>query len=171
MGSTASAEAEFNERFPDGYELIEPSREGALCGLFALRDSIRAQIPTLRSTATSVASLSAVLKTQAQGAKDFQMDNEHSLRLDQLALVLQECLKRYNIHAQLGLIYVPGTDKGKNYAGWGRIYRGKQRRYLVLGSGAENVLLKTVWIHSDNIRANEWSNATWRGIKPIVGEA
>lgn len=171
MGPTASAEAEFHERFPDGYALVEPSKEGALCGLCALRDSIRAQIPTLQCSATSFGNLHAVFNQQAKEIKDFQMENEHNLRLDQLALVLQELLRGYGIHAQLGLIYVPDIGKGKSYAGWGSIYRGKQRRYLVIDNGSSNAMSKTVWIHSDNIRPNEWSNATWRGIKPIRGGA
>lgn len=111
MGSAAAAEADIHEKFVDGYELIEPSTEGALCGLCALRDSICAQIPTSRSTATSVASLKAVFKKQTQGIKDFKMDNKHSLRLGQLAFLLQEFLERYNIHGQLGLIYVPNANK------------------------------------------------------------
>ena len=168
MSLASGPEQEFHEQFPNGYDIMDPNKQGAQCGLCALCDSIRAQVTLPPSQVPSVRLLRAIFRRQAQEIQGFEMDNDDNLRLDQLALVLQEFLKTRHICARLGVVYVPDIGKGKKYGAHGTFYQGRKRGYLILDNDMTGAGSVTVWIHSDNRRASEWANSTWRGIKPAT---
>ncbi|RYP05106.1 hypothetical protein DL764_004022 [Monosporascus ibericus] len=105
-----------NQSFPHGYQTIFNAAPALRCGMFALRDSIQAQLSREGVAVPSVEGLQQIFD-DLQAAGDFNMlyvQDPHDLNADdgiesnyfqdQLALVLQTWGQIHNLELQLGYI-------------------------------------------------------------------
>ncbi|RYP46223.1 hypothetical protein DL768_007542 [Monosporascus sp. mg162] len=109
-------QAHLNQSFPHGYQTIFNAAPALRCGLFALRDSIQAQLSQEGVAAPSVEGLQQIFD-DLQAAGDFNIlyvqdpdgpnadeGIENNYFQDQLALVLQTWGQIHNLELRLGYI-------------------------------------------------------------------
>lgn len=145
---------QFLSDFPYGAMKVPTESQGRLCAWYALRHSIRHQIPGIR--APEVDELQFIYNTLAIENPEFEMENSDTFRVDQLIVTAQKNLAQFNTCKRLGVVY-PQSGQG-NIA---RIYA--QSDHL----SDEHVL----WLYNDNHCEESWRNAHYSGLRhPTAGE-
>ncbi|KAK5048271.1 hypothetical protein LTR84_005941 [Exophiala bonariae] len=134
----------FDTVFPHGYNRIQTSGEGLLCGIRALVSSMQAQHPNTEPV-TFDQLYQMLHDTDYRGlVGQFGPMSENNFRADELALMIHLFYSLYDLNVHLGIVQ-PG-----------------QEPLLIPGEDSERLDRITVWIYNDRAR----ESAAAQGINP-----
>lgn len=80
----------FKECFPNGYVVIPTSGEGLLCSLYAISESIKAQLPDINKETPLKEVLMEITNENVNDLKKMGRKNEDNFYIDQLAYILEK---------------------------------------------------------------------------------
>ncbi|KAF4624461.1 hypothetical protein G7Y89_g13711 [Cudoniella acicularis] len=128
----------FDNDFPNGYSLIQTKSTELICGLFALRHSIRHQFPQFPVPSIDKLRTFATTGVVAREIRETGLDEDfdRNFPLDQLAAVLLQYGRMQRQNLQLG-VYLP-----------------RAQPLIVPGADPSRPVL-TIWIHNDNNQSED----------------
>lgn len=132
------------EAFPSGWERIDTSGEGLLCGLRAVVSSVAAQHPTIEPLTVEKLQLELNSTEYQAAVSEFGPISENNFRIDELANLVHTFYLVNEINMSLGVV-MPGREP-----------------FIVSGDGEEKDEKLTTWVHND--RAQEI--AQQQGLNP-----
>ena len=120
---------EFESSFPYGYEIMDTSSEGLLCGWHSVILSMSAQYPDLPCPSRD--ELQEIFDSQTdEFAEVFDMDNSNNFSIDQVALVLYSWGMSHGLNLRIG-------------------YQEEGEAPLLVSHPNDDLDILTLWIHND----------------------
>ena len=143
LAKIAADRAEFERAFPNGYEIMTTSKQGLLCGIFAVISSMKAQHP-FKTPPTETELLNTVKDLRPRWLTEWGLDNTNNFTIDQLGCIMLEWGKRHKLNLTVG-------------------YLAETSPTLLLYPDMEGHI-DTIWIHNDG----KWDRGIghYSGLRP-----